>query len=101
FVPLAGTGVHAALETWDIGAAAGLERTEIWSQGSPSLVSLDGDQPAPRFGVTSTATNESGLTANLIAWSFAPRPGIPSINYTAAICSGASCSSVALSMQST
>jgi len=101
FVPLAGSGVHAALETWDIGAAVGVEKTEIWSQGSPSLVSLDGDQLAPRRGVTATATNESGFTANLIAWSFEPRAGIPSMNYTAGLCSAASCSSVAFSMQPT
>jgi hypothetical protein len=80
-----------------MGAAAGFERTELWSQGSATLVALDGDPPAPRRGVTATFTNESGLTANLVGWSFDGASG-PQTNYTAALCAGASCSSVALSM---
>lgn len=100
FVPLAGGGVHAALQTAAFAAAAGVERTELWSQGSATLVALDGDQSAPRRGVTATFTNESGLTANLVGWSFEPAPGMPQANYTAALCSGASCSSIALSMVS-
>jgi hypothetical protein len=101
FMPLApgGGGVHAALQTSDIADGGnGTERTELWSQGSATLVSLDGDQPGPRRGVSSTFTNESGLIANLVGWAFAPRSGIPALNYTAALCGGASCSSVALSM---
>jgi hypothetical protein len=68
----------------------------LWSQGSATLVALDGDQPAPRRGVTATFTNESGLTANLVGWAFEGTGGAQS-NYTAALCAGASCSSVALS----
>jgi len=99
FMPLAGGGVHAALQTSDLAdGGAGTERTELWSQGSATLVSLDGDQPGPRLGVSATFTNESGLIANLVGWSFVPRTAIPSLNYTAALCGGASCSSVALSM---
>lgn len=98
FVPLAGGGVHAALQTAATGAATGVERTELWSQGSTTLVALDNDQPAPRRGVTGTSTAESGLTANLVGWAFEPTPGAPQADYTAAICAGASCSSIALSM---
>jgi hypothetical protein len=101
FVPLAGAGVHAALQTAEIvGGANGALRTEIWSKGSMALVSLDGDQPGARLGVTATFTNESNLVANILGWSFAPPGGTPGLNYTGAVCpSSMSCASVAFSTQ--
>jgi hypothetical protein len=98
FSPLAGMGgVHAALETAEIvDGGNGVERTELWSDGSATLISLVGDDPGARRGVSSTSTTESGSNANILAWSFEPRMGLPQYDYAAAFCLGNSCSSVAL-----
>ena len=90
FSPLfAPTGVHAALETSDAkDGGAGIEHTELWSDGSPTLVALDGDQPGARRGVSTAFTNESNSNANVIAWSY-ERAGVPTYAYAAALCSGA------------
>jgi hypothetical protein len=100
FIPLAGLGVHAALQTAEGGdGGPPIERTELWSDGSATLISLVGDQPGPRRGVSSTFTTESGSSANLMGWSFDDRTGIPQFKAAAAFCLGASCSSVALPNQ--
>jgi hypothetical protein len=100
FSPLVGPGVHAALETAEIvDGGSGTERTEIWSDGSATLVSLVDDQPGTRRGVTSTFTAESGSNANLLAWSFEPKMGLPQYNYAKVFCLGDSCSSAALPNQ--
>jgi hypothetical protein len=97
FSPLGGPGVHAALETAEpMDGGSGPQRTELWSAGSATLISLTGDQPGPRRGVASTFASEGGSNVNFVAWSFDSRTGIPQFNYVAAFCLGASCSSLAL-----
>jgi hypothetical protein len=104
YSPLSGaTGVHAALETTVTdadGGNTGPSRTELWSDGSAALASLDGDQPGARHGVTSTYANESGSSINLVAWSFEPKVGVPALNYRVALCAAMSCTSLALTGQS-
>jgi hypothetical protein len=105
FSPLFGaTGVHAALETATVDADGGTgpSRTELWSDGSAALVSLDGDQPGIRRGLTSTYASESNANINLIAWSFEPKTNLPALFYRAAFCGGImgmSCTSYALMNQ--
>src|SRR6185369_3707836 len=97
FSPLGGPGVHAALETAEpMDGGLGPQRTELWSAGSATLISVTGDQPGARRGVTSTFATESGTNVNFVAWSFDSRTGIPQFNYAAAFCLGASCSTLAL-----
>jgi hypothetical protein len=103
FSPLfATTGVHAALETSDdVDGGPGTDRTELWSDGSATLISLDGDQPGARRGVSSTFTNESNANANFVAWAFEPKNGVAAWNYAGALCGGPSCASAALPGQQT
>src|SRR5262249_22980808 len=102
FSLLAGQGVHAALQTAEIvDGRSGTERTELWSDGSATLISLVGDLPGPRRGVASTSTTESGSSANILAWSFESRMSVPQYLSAAAFCFGSSCTSVALPNQDT
>ena len=92
FSPLAaGGGIHAALETTEVGATDDLGQTELWTRGSPSLTALIGDQPgARRRGVATTATGEGGIPINFIVWSF-ERAGTPTLLYAGAACDANTC----------
>ncbi|HEX9295636.1 MAG TPA: hypothetical protein VF881_07370 [Polyangiaceae bacterium] len=95
FTVLAGYGVHAALETAELGdAGATMSKTEVWSMGSASLASLNGDElGARRSGVTATSTAE-GLTTNFISWSFESATTGPQLKFSAASCFGNSCTAI-------
>ena len=95
FAPLAptgqlGGGVHAALETVDMGGTENQAQTELWTRGSPSLAGLVNDQPGMRRGVATTATGEGLGTINFVVWSF-ERGGNPALYYAAASCDMSQC----------
>jgi len=92
FSPLAATaGIHAAVETTDLGSTDDQGQTELWTRGSPSLTTLIGDIPgARRRGVATTATAEAPPPFNFVLWSF-ERTGMPSLLYSVATCDGTSC----------
>ncbi len=96
FAPLAATGgLHAALETTELGANDDQGQTELWTRGSPSLTALINDQPgARRRGVAATATGaESSGPLNFVAWSF-ERGTTPSLFYAGAGCDANQCTAV-------
>jgi hypothetical protein len=92
FSPLVATaGIHAALETTDLGSTDDQGQTEIWTRGVPSLTTLVGDIPgARRRGVATSATAEANTPFNFVIWSF-ERAGAPSLLYGVATCSGMGC----------
>jgi hypothetical protein len=94
FSPLAaGAGIHAALETTDLGSTDDQGQTELWTRGSPALAALIGDQPgARRRGVATTATGEGGVPINFVVWSFERAAGSPTLLYAAAACDANTCS---------
>jgi hypothetical protein len=71
FAPLAASaGLHAALETTDLGSTDDQGQTELWTRNSNILTSLIGDIPGGRRrGVATTATGRAG-SDQLILWSF-------------------------------
>jgi hypothetical protein len=92
FAPLAANnGVHAAIETTELGSTDDQGQTELWTRGSNVLTALIGDVPGGRRrGVATTATAESGLPLNFIIWSF-ERAGTPSLLYAVSSCEAAQC----------
>ena len=95
FAPLAANaGVHAALETTDLGSTDDQGQTELWTRNSNVLTSLLGDIPsARRRGVATTATGEGLLPINFVLWSF-ERAGMPSLLYGVSGCDGMTCTAV-------
>jgi hypothetical protein len=95
FAPLAANaGVHAALETTDLGSTDEQGQTELWTRNSNVLTSLIGDLPGGRRrGVATTATGESALPINFIIWSF-ERANAPSLLYAVSTCDAMSCTAV-------
>lgn len=92
FSPLvASAGIHAALETTDLGSTDDQGQTEIWTRGVPSLTALIGDIPgARRRGVATSATAEANAPFNFVLWSF-ERAGAPSLLFGVATCAGMGC----------
>ncbi|MET0596213.1 MAG: hypothetical protein ABW133_26185, partial [Polyangiaceae bacterium] len=97
FAPLAANaGLHAALETTELGSTDDQGQTELWTRNSPSLTSLINDQPgARRRGVATTATGAegSGGPLNFVVWAF-EKAGTASLFYAAAGCDANSCASI-------
>jgi hypothetical protein len=84
-------GVHAALETTELGSTDDQGQTELWTRGSPSLTALINDQPgARRRGVATAATGEIGPSINFVMWSF-ERGGTPALFYAGASCDATQC----------
>jgi hypothetical protein len=92
FAPLAANGgIHAALEMTDPGSTDDQGEAALWTRGSPSLTSLNGDQPgARRRGVATTATGEGGPPINFVVWSF-ERANTPSLHFAGAACDANQC----------
>ncbi|HMI87323.1 MAG TPA: hypothetical protein VK550_24715 [Polyangiaceae bacterium] len=95
FSPLAATaGVHAALETTDLGSTDDQGETELWTRNSNVLTTLIGDIPsARRRGVATTATAEGTVPINFVIWSF-ERAGAASLLYAVSSCDGMQCPAV-------
>jgi hypothetical protein len=95
FSPLAANaGVHAALETTDLGSTDDQGQTELWTRNSNVLTSLIGDVPGGRRrGVATTATQEGLTPINFIVWSF-ERAGTPSLLYAVSGCDAMQCPAV-------
>ena len=95
FAPLAANaGLHAALETTELGSTDDQGQTELWTRNSNLATSLLGDIPgARRRGVATTFTTESALPINFVVWSF-ERAGTPSLLYAASSCDAMQCPAV-------
>lgn len=95
FAPLNATaGIHAALETTDLGSTDDQGQTELWTRNSNVLTSLIGDMPgARRRGVAATGTAEGTVPINFIIWSF-ERASTPSLLYAVSTCDGMQCTAI-------
>jgi hypothetical protein len=102
FAPLAANaGIHAALETTELGNTDDQGQTELWTRNSNLLTSLVGDVPGSRRrGVAATATGEGAAPINFILWSF-ERAGSPSLLYAVSGCDGMQCTAVGAPTDST